>query len=556
MLKQAKSFLKTLPLAGRVNRAFKNWRTRGLPDFSSPAAVNTWLVRRSQTSPPSVPYAADVTDQKVFADQLIALHATPAATRPDMVGRRILVLGLHNPTWVWWCLPIAVAYAGRGAVVDFAWAQFPDYRGEMPGNEYLPGATAIADVALAVHPHLRLIPFAQVPPAEATDADLASAAKYAYFDACHLTLRENCRPATDAADARLIAQRTARNVEAARRYRRLLDEGNYDWAVIPNGAAYEYGTCFDIAEARGLGRGCFDSNDRRQSVFLGLNAPCVALDATEFWDADAPHEMDQVRRARVAEWMMHRELPGWNTRGKSIWEGQSTHVAPAPELLSQLSLRPDLPTALLCTNLAWDTTVLGRNRTFASMIEWILETVAWFAARPDKQLVVRVHPVEKIVPTNEPVVPIVRAKFPALPPNIRLIDGGDPVNTYGLMRLAHCGLIYTSTTGIELAMRAVPTVVVGKTHYAGRGFTIDPPDPPSYFAHLEALMAPAEPVRLPDDHVRLAMCYSDVFFENMLPPFPWGLRAGEDYPVANVIAGDCPPEYLRTLDRLAGLPAP
>jgi len=556
MLSQAKSFLKALPLAKRVNAAFKVWRIGGLPDFASPEAVNTWLVRRSRTAPPSIPYADDVADHRRVAAQLIDLHTTAPLTRPEMVGRRILVLGLHNPTWVWWSLPVAVAYAGRGAVVDYAWAQFPDYRGEMPGNEYIPGATSVADAALAVHPNLRFIPFVQVPPADISAADHAAAAKCARFDVCHLTLRETVHPETIPADAELIATRTARNVEAAKRFNRLLDEGDYDWVVIPNGSVYEYGTCLEMAKARGVGCGSYDCNDRRQSVFIGLNLPCVALDATEFWNADAPHVLHDERRARVANWMMQRELPGWNERGNAVWQGQPTHVAPVPELLSQLALDPAKPTALLCTNLAWDTTVLGQNRTFASMIEWILATVGWFADRPDKQLVVRVHPVEKVVPTNEPVVPIVRAKFPDLPPNVRLIDGGDAVNTYGLMRLAHCGLVYTSTTGLELAMRAVPTVVVGKTHYAGRGYTIEPPDPASYFAALETLLAPAEPTRLPDEQVSLAMCYSDVFFRNMLRPFPWGLRAGEEFPMAKVIAGECPPEYLDSLDRLAGLPTP
>ncbi len=557
MLK-AKAFLKALPLAGRVNKVFKAWRTRGLPDFASHAAVNRWLARRSQTSPPTVPYTQVVGDQSHVAAQFIALHKTPGVSRPDMAGRRILVAGLHNPTWVWRCLPIAVALAGRGASVDYAWAQFPDYLGEMPGNEYLPGASSVADIALAVHPNLRLIPFAQVPPAEVTDADRASAARLGYFDACHYSRRETCRPATSPADALLIATRTARNLEAAKRFHRLFDEGGYDWVVMPNGAAYEYGTGFDVAQARGLGCGTFDCNDRHQSVYVGINRPSVSLDTSAYWAADAPHDLSPARRARVTKAMMQRELPGWNERDNFVWHGQLAPVAAVPELLSQLALRPDKPTALLCTNLSWDSTVLGRNRTFASMIEWILETVGWFVARPDRQLVVRVHPVEKTCPTNEPVVPAVRAKYPDLPPNIRLVDGGDAVNTYGLMRLAHCGLVYTTTTGIEMAMRAIPTVVVGRTHYAGHGFTIDPPDPPSYFAQLEHLLGRQEPARLPDDQTRLAMCYWDVFFENMILPFPWNMRKNEDcpddFPVAKLIAGDCPPEYLRTLDFLAGLP--
>ena len=333
MLTQAKSLLKTIPFADRVTLAFKQWRVRGLPDFSSPEAVERWLVRRTEIATPSMPVSAEAGRHRRFARQLVELHQTPARMRPDLVGRRILVVAFHNPTWIWYCLPVAMALAGRGATVDYAWAQFPDYLGEMPGNDYGTPARKIGDIAVPVHPRLRLIPFTQIPSAATTDEHRRIAEKYGYRDTCHHTARETCNPETTPEHARIARIRTARNLEAVTRYARLLDEGNYDWSVTPNGAIYEFGACYDLAKSRGLGCSAFDSHERTNAINIGERQPCVYWDMTTFWEADGNHELPPERLKRVTDVLMRREQPNWASGGDFVWHGQLAAVQPIPELL-------------------------------------------------------------------------------------------------------------------------------------------------------------------------------------------------------------------------------
>ena len=560
MLRQAKSLLKSVPMADRLNNALKRWRMSKLPDFASPADVNAWLLSWTHLPRPGAPYSATPDDHQRLARWLIELHRTPAVTRPDLTGRRILVAAFHNPTWVWFCMPISMALAGRGAIVDYAWAQFPDYLGEMPGNEFPAPAPSVSAAALRVHQRLRLIPFTQVPPiATITPAHREMAAKYGYRDTCHHTARETCDIGGNPEHAAINRIRTARNLESILRYERLLTEGKYDWAVLPNGAVYEYGGCYELAKSHGVGVSAFDSHERTNAISVGERQPCVYWDMTTFWEQDGNHELPPDRLRRVSELLMRRELPNWSATGDFAWHGQLTPVQPVPELLEKLSLSATKPTALMCTNLAWDSAVLGRQRTFKSMIEWITETIRWFAERPQFQLIVRVHPVEKSVRTNEPVVATVGEQIPELPANVRMVDANEKVNTYGLMRLAHCGLAYTSTVGLEMATRGLPVVVSGKTHYAEHGFTFDEPNPAAYFRRLEELLTPETPQRISADQVRLAICYADLFFHKMPRPFPWWKFTldeayADDYPLAKMLSADGPPEYLETLDLLAGLP--
>src|SRR3954470_1928998 len=107
--------------------------------------------------------------------------------------------------------------------------------------------------------------------------------------------------------------------------------------------------------------------------------------------------------------------------------------AGAAATLESLGLDPSRPTAVLFTNLVWDTAVLGRDVAFRSIGDWIVRTVEWFAARPDRQLVIRIHPAEDLRPsqeTREKLSDLVRQL--TLPPNARLVPSAAAVSSYAL----------------------------------------------------------------------------------------------------------------------------
>ena len=120
------------------------------------------------------------------------------------------------------------------------------------------------------------------------------------------------------------------------------------------------------------------------------------------------------------------------------------------------------------------------------MTEWLQRTRGSIsAARPDVQLVVRIHPGERY--TKGPsVADVVKQALPELPEHIHLVAANDPVNTYDLVEIADLGLVYTTTVGMEMAMSGVPVIVAGQTHYRGRGFTLDPDSWEAYISNAGA----------------------------------------------------------------------
>jgi hypothetical protein len=164
------------------------------------------------------------------------------------------------------------------------------------------------------------------------------------------------------------------------------------------------------------------------------------------------------------------------------------------------------------TNLTWDSAVIGKQLAFDSIHDWIEAAVRHFEHRPDDELVIRVHPAELKLrgkQTREPVAGVLAERFERLPDNVRLLGAEDPTSSYTLMEQADVGLVYTSTTGLELALSGTPTVVAGNTHYRDKGFTIDPLDPRDFAQRLDAVLDDPQ-AHAPD--VELARRYAWLFF--------------------------------------------
>ena len=84
-------------------------------------------------------------------------------------------------------------------------------------------------------------------------------------------------------------------------------------------------------------------------------------------------------------------------------------------------------------------------------------------------------------------------------------------------------LTYTTTVGLEAAVRGKQVAVAGDTHYRGRGFTTDVSGPEDLARVLRL-----EPKELSPASVELALRYAHMFFFRAMIPFPLiGAEAGK-----------------------------
>ena len=135
---------------------------------------------------------------------------------------------------------------------------------------------------------------------------------------------------------------------------------------------------------------------------------------------------------------------------------------------------------------------------------------------------------------------------------------GDPVNTYDLFEIADLGLVYTTTVGLEMAMSGVPVIVVGKTHYRGKGFTLTRIPGRSSTPCWTRSWLPPQSTASPIEQVARAWKYAYRFYFEYPLPFPWHLLHFwdelETWPVKRVLSPEGQALFGDVFRYLAGEP--
>lgn len=232
----------------------------------------------------------------------------------------------------------------------------------------------------------------------------------------------------------------------------------------------------------------------------------------ELWDRTP---LDAEQEKRLLEYLSDR------TEGKGDWAWVTPEAALRPEvqaqrqLLAELELDPDRPVVGLLTNVLWDAQLYYENQAFPHMLEWLWLTLEHFAAHPELQLIVRIHPHEIKAGNRQPVEPEIRARYPVLPPNVRVIPHNHHYNTYALMGMCRAVLIYGTKTGVELSALGTPVIVAGEAWIRGKGISYDASSREEYVALLNAIpeLGPIQGERL----ARARRYAHHYFFRRMIP---------------------------------------
>ena len=184
----------------------------------------------------------------------------------------------------------------------------------------------------------------------------------------------------------------------------------------------------------------------------------------------------------------------------------------------RLGLDPDKQTFIAYTNVLWDAASAHREIVFSDPITWIIDTIKWFADHPERQLVVKVHPAEIVIGTNQPFVSIIEQRVPELPDNVRVIKPDEQVNSWSIMQIADLGLVHTSTIGMEMPLEDIPCAVVSRTHFRDRGFTFDVNTQAEYFDLIEKWDRSQFDAETSKEYARR---YAFLLFERYQLPFPF-----------------------------------
>jgi hypothetical protein len=453
-------------------------------------------------------------------------------------GKSILFFAtLHY--WIEQAAYFSLTLAGLGHKVTLLTLPYSEWHKEMDKLTQRQRTLHTRDALSALAPFVQHAFFLDIKPASALPAALKTDVdEISLWDAQYTLMREEVDMEAPK-DRALYDLRIKRNTFAALAALEWMQTQKPDVVLIPNGLILEMGIVFRVARYLNIPAVTFEFNDQREQIWLAQNTSIMRQDTDYLVEARCSLPMTDEMYERLAD--LENARRGARVWGKSKRLWQYVSAQGAEETKKTLGL-DERPVVLLAANVLGDSLTLGRNIFAESMSEWITKTVRYFAKRTDVQLVIRIHPGERIVPQAKSMATVVREALPEIPSHIHVIGALDNVNTYDLIEIADLGLAYTTTVGVETAMNGVPVISCGDTHYRSRGFTLDPSSWDEYFSMLEKVLADLPGHRLTEEQTAKAWNYAYRFFFEYPRPFPWRLMNFWDdleiWPVEKVLSAE------------------
>jgi hypothetical protein len=483
-----------------------------------------------------------------------AVRSELSGVKHDEPKRRILLVGSLQ-WWVEHVVAMGLLLAADGHQVDLAYVPYRRWIDPMTRFDLRRQQTYLRQSLRPLESLMELTDLTAAP-GQALDSALESSLRrQADLDTQYTMQREVTDLGADPEAAALFKLRLDRNRAAAKALFHLLGQNSYDCVVIPNGSILEFGAAFRTVRAVGGTAVTYEFGEQRERMWLAQDDEVMRLRSDELWTARGQEALRPEEMAALeALYQARRGGQPWAQFARQ-WQAGDSQGARA--VRQALELPEDKKLVLLCTNVVGDSLALDRQVFTMGMADWLVKTVAHLADREDCVLVVRVHPGE-LLGAGHPSREIIHKSLPDLADKVILIPPESDINTYDLVDLAHVGLVYTTTVGMEMAMAGVPVVVAGDTHYRGKGFTHDPASIEHYFETLDALVEEPLGRRLPAEQVEAAVRYAYRFFFEFPFAYPWHIVSFWDdlakRPFKTVVRADERRRYADALSALSGVP--
>lgn len=299
-------------------------------------------------------------------------------------------------------------------------------------------------------------------------------------------------------------------VQTARAMTRVLSEGDYDVVLCNHGIYTPQGVIGEVARSRNVRIVNWNPAYRRHCFIFshGDSYHHTMIDEdVGVWEG---LDLTSERRETILNYLHDRR----QAKGDWIWFNDAPDMSYS-EIARELDL-DERPVIAALTSVVWDACLHYESNAFRSLKDWMLQTIACFAERPDLQLVIRVHPAEVtgFVKSRDKMADAIAEHFPSLPENVRVAPPESPLSTYSLIDNANAVLVYSTKTGIEASAAGARVIVAGEAWVRGKGFTLDATSPESYRRILDLL--PFDDRLSPDLQERALRYAYHFFFRRMI----------------------------------------
>lgn len=315
-------------------------------------------------------------------------------------------------------------------------------------------------------------------------------------------------PTADPDSAEIVADFRVTEAAVERAAHRILGRFQPDVVLAVNGLFAQDRIIGEVSRRRGIRVCSYEFAPRRGTLRYDQNGPAAFFDGDELWHQTHDRAITPDQDAILQRLLDERAA------GVGAHETYFNSVEQSEDLRARLGIAAGQRVIALFTNVTWDSACLRRHVSYPSMLAWVVSAARIARDLPDVTLVIRIHPAAtKWGTRDDPQDALVRS-LGALPRNVRVVASTMAIDSYAIVAIADTVLAYSTTMGLEAAVRGRPVVVAGAVHYRGRGFTWDIEGDEA----LRAVMAnPA--LAMTDEQVELARRYAFGFFFRCMIPF-------------------------------------
>jgi len=252
-----------------------------------------------------------------------------------------------------------------------------------------------------------------------------------------------------------------------------------DRVIMSHGVYSSWAPALMVFQSLGIPTLVYNKGKKRNSVVMNWVKGLMDWDVSAEWEKVKDQPLTPIESQAI-----HNYLEGRITHKGDALKYNFGELEGRKQTLQRFNLDETKPIMVLFTNVLWDAASAQKEIAFPNAVDWVMQTIQWFADHPEKQLVVKIHPAEVVIGTNQPFVKEIERVFPQLPSNVRVIAPEEKVNSWSITQITSLGLVHTSTPGMELPLSGIPCLVASGVHYRGKGFTVDIESREQYFQIL------------------------------------------------------------------------
>lgn len=254
---------------------------------------------------------------------------------------------------------------------------------------------------------------------------------------------------------------------------------NPDSVIMSHGIYSTWGPVFQVLDANKIPILVHGRGKKRHSQVFNWNKTGDSWDVSEEWNRVKDKDLTKEELNEI-----HDYLDSRISHKNDVFVYNFGSKTEDNETIEYLGLDKDKPIYTLFTNVLWDAASAQREIVFNNPVEWVIETIKWFNEQPGKQLIVKIHPAEVVIGTNMPFYDIIVERVTPNK-NVRIIKPKEKVNSWSIYDISTLGIVHTTTAGMEMPLVNKPCMVVSKTHYRSKGFTIDVNSKEEYYDVLK-----------------------------------------------------------------------